>query len=90
MSESFDKLMKLLKDKGEVSDDEMKKIIAESGDISAEENIEFSLARLKKGSATITLEQYLAASKILDTAPEGSAEFVAAEKIVVEYEKSSL
>lgn len=91
MSASLDKLLTLLKEKGELSDDDVQKITAEHGELSPEEHIEFSLARLKKGASTaITMEQYLAASKVLDTAPEGSPEYVAAEKIVEEYEKSSL
>ncbi len=91
MSESFDKLMKLLEEKGEFSDNEMKKIIEESGDMTSEEHIELSLARLKKkGSADekeeVTLEQYLEATKTLDSAKEGSPEYAAAQKIVEAFE----
>lgn len=88
MSESFDKLMKLLEEKGEISDDEMKKVIEESGDMTSEEHIEFSLARLKKGTkeTEVTLEQYLEATKTLDNSEEGSPEYIAAQKIVEAFE----
>jgi hypothetical protein len=90
MGESFDKLMKLLKEKGSVSDEEIKKITDESGELSEAEHIEFSLAQVEGGKKTeITLEEYLKATKILDTAEEGSDEYKAAEKIADEYEKAN-
>jgi len=43
----------------------------------------------KQHSQTISMEQYLAASKVLDTAPEGSPEWLTAEKIVNAYESGN-
>ena len=89
MGESFDKLLKLLKEKGSISEEEIKKITDESGALSDTEHIEFSLAQLEGGKKTeITLEEYLKATKILDTVEESSPEYKAAEKIADEYEKA--
>lgn len=89
MGESFDKLMKLLKGQGKISDEEIKKITDESGEMTEAEHIEFSLAQIESGTKTeITLEEYLKATKILDSAEESSPEYKAAEKIADEYEKA--
>jgi hypothetical protein len=89
MSASFDKLMAMLKEKGSITDDEVKKVTDESGALTDQEQLDLSAERLKSQKRTaVTLEEYLAASKILDTAAEGSPEFIAAEKIVNEYEKA--
>ena len=89
MGESFDKLMKLLKEQGKVSDEEIKKITEENGEMTEAEHIEFSLAQIESGTKTeITLEEYLKATKILDSAEESSREYKAAEKIADEYEKA--
>lgn len=89
MSAAFDKLMAMLKEKGNVSDEDIKKITAELGEMTAQESLDLSAAKLKSsGKTEITMDQYLAAMKVLDTAAEGSPEYVAAEKIVEEFEKA--
>jgi len=46
-------------------------------------------AKQRDKQEVITLEQYVAANKVLDTAPEGSPEFNDAQKIVDAYEKQA-
>ena len=46
-------------------------------------------AKQRDKQEAITLEQYVAANKVLDTAAEGSPEYKEAEKIVQAYEKQA-
>jgi hypothetical protein len=46
-------------------------------------------ARQRDKQEVITLEQYVAANKVLDTATEGSPEYVEAQRIVDLYEKQA-
>ncbi|MCB9453985.1 MAG: hypothetical protein H6672_21335 [Anaerolineaceae bacterium] len=89
MSETFDKLKAQLNSQGKLSDDDIKKMIEAHGTMSDEEQIQLSAAMHEKERAQdqkITLEQYLEASKVLDSAAEGSDEYKKAEKIVEQYE----
>lgn len=89
MSETFDKLKAQLDKQGTLSDDEIKKAVEASGAMSADEQAQLSAAIHEKERTQdqkITLEQYLEASKVLDSAPEGSEEYKKAEKIVERYE----
>lgn len=89
MSETFDKLKAQLESQGKLSDDDIKKTVEAHGAMSDEEQIQLSAAMHEKERAQdqkITLEQYLEASKVLDSAAEGSDEYKKAEKIVEKYE----
>jgi transcription elongation GreA/GreB family factor len=85
MSDTFDKLKAMLEEKGDLTDDEVAKMVAEHGEMTAEENMDLSAAiheKRRASQATVTMDQFLEANKILDTADEDSAEYKAAQKIV--------
>jgi len=89
MSEAFDKLKELLEEQGTLSNDDVEKMTKEHGDITDEEKMWLESEKLKKErdkEATITMDQYLEATKILDTAEEGSDEYKKAEAIVEKFE----
>jgi hypothetical protein len=89
MSATFDKLEAILKEKGTLTNEEVEKMIAEHGAMTDEEKLTLEADRHKMERASgqkITMDEYLAASKILDTAEEGSEEFEKAEEIVNKYE----
>lgn len=89
MSATFDKLKAILADKKPLTNEQITGAIAETGDMTPEELtwIESERHRLEREAAeTITLEAYLEASKVLDTAAEGSEEYEKAEIIVNKYE----
>ena len=92
MSESFDKLKALLAKQGTLSEDDITKMIAESGALSDEERTTLEAGRYEaertKGQK-ITLDQYLAASKVLDSAAEGSDEYKKALALVEAYESGN-
>ena len=88
MSEAYDKLKAKLAETGNLTDEE----ISTAAGLTDEEKIWLNADRydkLRDKQVVITLEQYVAANKVLDTAPEGSPEFVEAEKIVNAYEKQA-
>lgn len=87
MSENFEKLKAKLAESGNLTDEE----ISAAG-LTDEEKIWLNAeryARQRDKQEVITLEQYVAANKVLDTAPEGSTEFNDAQKIVDAYEKQA-
>ncbi len=89
MSATFDKLMKTLEEKGSLTNTEIEAVTKELGEMTPQEMIDLSAAQIKKQPRTeITMEQYLAATKVLDAAAEGSPEYEAALKIVEAYEKA--
>jgi hypothetical protein len=89
MSATFDKLEALLKANGTLTNEEVEKAVAEHGAMTDDEALTLEADRHKltrAAGAKITMDEYLAASKILDTADEGSDEFKKAEEIVNKYE----
>ncbi len=87
MSENFEKLKIKLAESGSLTDDEIT-----AADLTDEEKIWLNAERYAKQrdkQEAITLEQYVAANKVLDTAAEGSPEYKEAEKIVEAYEKQA-
>ncbi|MCQ3929927.1 MAG: hypothetical protein DPW16_05675 [Chloroflexi bacterium] len=89
MSATFDKLMKMLEEKGSLANTDIEAVTKELGEMTPQEMIDLSAAQIKKQPRTeITMEQYLAATKVLDTAAEGSPEYEAALKVVETYEKA--
>ncbi|NWG18412.1 MAG: hypothetical protein HXY41_17445 [Chloroflexi bacterium] len=90
MSETFDKLKALLAAQNTLSEDEINQAIQASGPMTPEErailDAEVHEKRREKDQK-ITMEQYLEASKVLDTAAEGSDEYNKALKIVEAYEQ---
>ncbi len=89
MSETFDKLKELLAKQGNLSEDDINKAIAATGAMSDDERTKLEAERYEKERSKdqkITLEQYLEASKVLDSAAEGSDEYKKALTLVENYE----
>lgn len=92
MSASFDKLKELLEKQQKLSQEEIEKVTAEHGALTDDERvwIESERHRLERSQQeTVTMDQYLAALKVLDTVEEGSDEFKKAEELVERYEKGN-
>lgn len=90
MSETYGKLKALLDEKKNLSQEDIDKMVAEHGAMTDEEKIKLEADRLeaeKSGGDKITMEQYLEACKVLDTAEAGSEEHKKAEALVEKYEK---
>ena len=89
MSASFDKLKAMLEEKGNISPEDIKTVTEADGEMTPEEMIELEHLKLKKGKEArkeVTMDEYLAAAKILDEAEEGSDEYKKAEAIVNAFE----
>jgi hypothetical protein len=89
MSETYTRLKEMLDKQGILSKEDIEKMVAASGEMTAEEITLLEAERHEKERAKsekTTMEQYLEASKVLDTAPEGSDEYNKALKIVEAYE----
>lgn len=85
MSADFDRLKAKLAEGGQITDEEIT-----GATLTDEEKFWLNAERYtKQREQKISMEQYLAASKVLDTAPEGSPEFLEAEKIVTAYESGN-
>lgn len=92
MTDTFGKLKALLEQKGSLSDEDIRKAIAASGEMTAEEMVWLSAEqhdRLERTGAEITVEQYLAAMQTLDSATPGSAEYQEAERIIKAFESAA-
>ena len=85
---AFEKLKELLKSQGTLSNDDVEKLVAEHGEMTDDEKmwLESEKLELAKAEATITMDQYLEALKVLDSAEEGSDEYNKAEALVDKYE----
>jgi hypothetical protein len=88
MSASFDKLKAMLEEKGALSPEDIDGVVKSDGSMSPQEAMELESLRLKKGDSRvkITMEAYIEAGKVLDTAAEGSEEYKKAEAIVNAFE----
>lgn len=89
MSAAFDKAKELLNAQGKLTAEDVDKLVAQHGDMTDDERMWLAseqLTRERAGSAKITMDEYLAASKVLDAAAEGSDEYNKALKIVETYE----
>ncbi len=90
MSETFDKLKAVLAQKKTLTNDEVEKMVAEHGEMTDEEKIELEAQKLEAEKANkseeVTLDDYLAALKVLDSAEEGSEDYKQAEAKVEKYE----
>jgi len=87
MSENFDKLKAKLTERGTLTDEEIN-----AANLTDEEKIWLNAerySRQREKQEVITLDQYVAANKVLDTAVEGSPEYKEAERIVEAYEKQA-
>ncbi len=87
MSEDFDKLKAKLAETNNLTDDEIT-----AAQLTDEEKLWLNAeryARQREKQELITLDQYVAANKVLDTAPEDSPEYKEALKVVDLYEKQA-
>ncbi|MFQ3536311.1 MAG: hypothetical protein SNJ58_10580 [Aggregatilineales bacterium] len=87
MSDAFEALKAKLAQTGTLTDEEIA-----NADLTEEQKLWLNAERYAKQrdtSETVTLEQYLEANKVLDSAPEGSPEYEAALKIVERYEQQA-
>jgi hypothetical protein len=89
MSVTLDKLKKLLEEKGSLSPEDVETAEKADGALSEQEKFDLEAAKHEKersGDATITMEQYLEATKVLDSSPEDSEEHKKALALVEKYE----
>lgn len=89
MSAAFDHLEKILNEKGTLTNEEVEAAIKEHGEMTDEEKIKLEADRHEKersNDATITMDQYLEATKVLDNNPEDSEEYKKALVIVEKFE----
>ncbi|MGF1503535.1 MAG: hypothetical protein GYB64_16210 [Chloroflexi bacterium] len=102
MSKSFDEIMKVLEEKGEIADETAKKIMEEHGPITDDEKKQLGAAiRMKKalkpkaegdttasadGDDDVSMDDYLQALSTLDSDEATEEEKKAAEKIKTAFE----
>ncbi len=92
MSEAFDKLKEQLTKQGTLSNDDIEKMVAAHGAISDDEKmwLESEKHRVERDKQdTVTMDEYLAALKVLDSVEEDSPEFIKAEALVNKYESGT-
>lgn len=90
MTDAFDKLKALLAEKKTLTQEDVEKIEGEHGKMTDEERILLEAEKLdvEKANKTdeVSLDDYLAALKVLDSAEEGSDEYKKADETVKKYE----
>lgn len=92
MTEAFDKLKAMLEEKGSLSDEDIATVEGEKGALTDEERLWLSVEqhdRKERAGDAITLEQYVAAAQVLETADPASDEYKKAEKIVEAFENAA-
>ena len=85
MTATFDRLKAALQEKGALSDEDIAQAVEEHGEMTAEENMQLAADIFERQRAVekkVTMEQFLEANKILDTADENSEEYQKAQQIV--------
>lgn len=89
MTAAFDHLEKILKETGTLTNEDVEAAIKTHGDMTDEEKIQLEADRHEKersSDATITMDEYLAATQVLDSTPEDSEEHKKALEIVEKFE----
>ena len=89
MSATLDKLKKLLEEKGMLTPEDVEAAEKADGALSDQEKFDLEAAKHEKersGGDTISLEQYLEATKVLDSTPEDSEDHKKALALVEKYE----
>ena len=85
MTKTFETLKAALEEKGGLTEEAIKKTIEAHGEMTDEENAWLMAEiheRQQASRVTVTMEQFLEANKVLDSAEPGSDDYKAAEKIV--------
>jgi hypothetical protein len=88
MTATFDKLKAALEAKGTLTEEEIAQAVKDGGEMTAEENLWLSAEMHERQRTTqkkVTLEEFMEANKILDTADPSSEEYKNAEKIADAY-----
>lgn len=93
MTDTFEKLKAQLTAQGELSDEAISAAEA-AGAMTEEERVWLDAERHRlrtenRAGEEITLEQYVAATQVLDTAAPGSPEYLEAERIVEAFESAA-
>jgi hypothetical protein len=89
MTDAFDKLKELLHTHQTLTNEQVAAMEAEHGPMTDEEKMWLESEKLKlqrQDDVTITMDQYLAATQVLDSAEEGSAAYDEALAIVERFE----
>jgi hypothetical protein len=89
MSETFDKLKALLAEQKDLSVEDVEKQVKETGDMTDDEKMWLESEKMKlqrQDDATVTMDEYLAATQTLDSAEEGSDAYKKALAIVEKFE----
>lgn len=88
-SEAFETLKKLLESNGKLSNDEIEAVTSKEGELTDAEVMALEALKLKlnkSARSSVSMDEYLEAMKVLDSAPEGSPEYQAAEAVVTAFE----
>jgi hypothetical protein len=92
MTRTFDELQTLLKQKGKLAPEDIEKAVKEYGEMTEEEKASLAAeahAAERKAEQGVTVEQYIEATRTLETAEEGSPEYKKAQEIVEAFEKGA-
>jgi hypothetical protein len=91
-SKTFEALRKIVEDKGKFTPEDMEKAVKEHGPLSDQEKADIAALQLeaekrqKKEEKAVTFEEFLEATKALESAKEGSEEWKKAKAIVDRFE----
>jgi hypothetical protein len=92
MTEAFEKLKTLLDQNGTLADEDITRVEGELGALEDDERLWLSVEihdrRTREGDA-ITVEQYVAATQVLETSEPGSSEYDEAQRIVEAFENAA-
>jgi hypothetical protein len=92
MSETFTKLKELLVSQNKLSAEDITQLETAHGALTDDERVELEAERHRverSQDETVTMDQYLAALKVLDSVPEGSDEYKTADALVQKYERGN-
>jgi hypothetical protein len=92
MTETFEKLKATLEGEGSLTDEDIAKAVNEHGEMTPEEHMWLSAEiheRKRSAESTVTMDQFLEANQVLDSADPDSDEYKSAQKIVDAFLKGS-
>ncbi|GAB4573165.1 MAG: hypothetical protein Kow0077_14730 [Anaerolineae bacterium] len=92
MTHAFDKLCSLLDSAGTLTTEDIVAVEEKLGPMTGEERLSLSIAlyeRMQRDGASITLDQYVEAANLLDSAEPGSPEYERARAIVEAFESAA-
>jgi hypothetical protein len=92
MTKTFDALHTLLEQKGKLTPEDIEKAVKEHGEMTEDEKASLAAgahAAERKAEREVTVEQYIEATRTLETAEEGSPEYKKAQEVVEAFEKGA-